>query len=113
MSLSPEQMTTLDALAAEEPQETGTKVQTAFMVVLHENGQWSAHSDWDELDYVPSRKAHMDDFVAGAANISMSCQVQQSAMHTMIMMNQQAAAMQQQMETQKIAQGLDLSQLRK
>lgn len=112
-NLTPEQMTTLDALAAEEPQEDGTAVQTAFLVVLHENGQWSAHSDFMDLDYIPQRKAHMDDFVAGAANISMSCQVQQSAMHTLIAMNQQAQAMQQQMEAQKIAQGLDLSHLRK
>lgn len=111
--LSPEQMTTLDALASQEPQEAGTEVQTAFLVVQHENGQWSAHAEYDELDYIPKRKAHMDDFVAGAANISMSCQVQQSAMHTLIMMNQQAQAMQQQMEAQKIAQGLDLSHLRK
>lgn len=111
--LSPEQMTTLEGLTPQEPQEAGTAVQTAFLVVLHPNGQWSAHAEYDELDYVPERKAHMDDFVAGAANISMSCQVQQAAMHTMIMMNQQAQAMQQQMEAQKIAQGLDLSHLRK
>jgi len=111
--LSPEQMTTLEGLTPQEPQEAGTAVQTAFLVVLHPNGQWSAHAEYDELDYVPERKAHMDDFVAGAANIAMSCQVQQAAMHTMIMMNQQAQAMQQQMEAQKIAQGLDLSHLRK
>jgi len=111
--LSPEQMTTLDELAAQEPQEAGTPVTTAFLVVQHESGQWSAHADWEELDYVPKRKAHMDDFVAGAANITVSCQVQQSAMHTLMAMNQQAQAIQQQMEAQKIAQGLDLSHLRK
>ncbi len=109
------QKTTLEQLSegSATPQEPGTEVQTAFLVVLHENGQWSAHADFMDLDYVPKRQAHMDDFVAGAANISMSCQVQQSAMHTLIAMNQQAQAMQQQMEAQKIAQGLDLSHLRK
>lgn len=112
-ALSPDQMTTLDALAAQEPQDAGTPVATAFLVVQHENGQWSAHADWEELDYVPQRRAHMDDFVSGAANITVSCQVQQSAMHTLMAMNQQAQAMQQQMEAAKIAQGLDLSHLRK
>ncbi len=111
--LSPEQMTTLDELGSQEPQEAGTPVQTAFLVVLHPNGQWAAHADYEELDIIPQRKAHMDDFVSGAANITVSVQVQQSAMHTIIAMNQQAQAMQQQMEAQKIAQGLDLSQLRK
>lgn len=111
--LSPEQMTTLEGLAAQEPQEDGTAVTTMFLVVQHENGQWSAHADFDGLDYVPKRKAHMDDFVAGAANITVSCQVQQSAMHTLMAMNQQAQAIQSQMEANKIAQGLDLSHLRK
>lgn len=110
--LTQEQLDTLNDLA-QASEATGTAVQTAFLVVLHDTGQWSAHADYEDLDYIPARKAHMDDFVAGAANISMSCQVQQSAMHTMIMMNQQAQAIQQQMEAQKIAKGLDLSHLRK
>ena len=111
--LSPDKMTTQGELASQEPEEGGTPVTTAFLVVQHENGQWSAHADYDDLDYVPRRKAHMDDSVAGAANITVSCQVQQSAMHTLMAMNQQAQAIQQQMETAKIAQGLDLSHLRK
>jgi len=106
------QKTTLEELS-EGTADAPTPVQTAFLVVLHDNGQWSAHADYNEIDVAPKRKAHMDDFVAGAANISMSCQIQQSAMHTLLMMNQQAQAMQQQMEAQKIAQGLDLSHLRK
>jgi hypothetical protein len=108
-------MTTLEQLSegSATPQEAGTPVQTAFLVVLHPNGQWSAHAEYEELDFVPQRKAHMDDFVSGAANITVSVQVQQAAMHTLIQMNQQAQAMQAQIESQKIAQGLDLSQLRK
>lgn len=111
-NLSEQQMTTLEELAAQAPQETGQPVITAFMVVQHENGQWSAHADFEELDLVPQRKAHMDDFVSGAANVTASCMVQQSAMHTLIAMNQQAQAIQSQMEAQKIAQGLDLSHLK-
>ena len=112
-NLSEQQMTTLEELASQGPQDAPKTVVTAFLVVQHENGQWSAHSDWEDLDIAPSRKAHMDDFVSGAANVTASCMVQQSAMHTLIAMNQQAQAIQSQMEAQKIAQGLDLSHLRK
>jgi hypothetical protein len=111
--LTPEQMTTLDELAPQEPQDAPQEVQTAFLVVQHLNGQWSAHSDYEEISIAPQRKAHTDDFVSGAANITVSVSVQQAAMHTIIAMNQQAQAMQQQMEAQKIANGLDLSHLRK
>lgn len=108
--LTPEQREILDQLKGgsgtgeKEPQS----VTTAFLVVQHDNGQWSAHADWEELDIVASRKAHMDDFVSGAANIQTSVAVQQSAMHTLIAMNQQAQAMQQQVEAQQIARSLKI-----
>lgn len=110
--LSEQQLTTLEELAAGAAEEAPEPVTVAFLVVQHKNGQWSAHSDWEELNIEAERKAHMDDFVAGAANVTASCMVQQSAMHTLIAMNQQAQAIQSQMEAQKIAQGLDLSHLK-
>lgn len=106
--LTQEQRDILTQLKGSEGEKSPQPVTTAFLVIQHENGQWSAHADWDELDIVPSRKAHMDDFVSGAANIQTSVAVQQAAMHTLIAMNQQAQAMQQQYETQKLAQSLKI-----
>ena len=106
--LTPEQREILDQLKGNSGEKESQPVTTAFLVVQHENGQWSAHADWEELDIVASRKAHMDDFVSGAANIQTSVAVQQAAMHTLIAMNQQAQAMQQQMEAQKIAHSLKI-----
>lgn len=108
--LTEEQQAALDELKASAgaSEDAPMEVTTAFLVVQHKNGQWSAHADYDEMALITDRKAHMDDFVGGAANVSLSCQVQQSAMHTLVAMNQQAQAMQQQMESQKIAQSLKL-----
>ncbi|APC46303.1 hypothetical protein HWB05_gp041 [Streptomyces phage BRock] len=107
--LTAEQQAALDELKASAGGSEGPmEVTTAFLVVQHKNGQWSAHADYDDMALITERKAHMDDFVGGAANISLSCQVQQSAMHTLVAMNQQATAMQQQMESQRIAQSLKL-----
>lgn len=106
--LTPEQRSILDQLKGKEEDNSPQPVTTAFLVVQHENGQWSAHADWEELNIESKRKAHMDDFVSGAANIQTSVAVQQAAMHTLIAMNQQAQAMQSQMEANKIAQSLKI-----
>lgn len=96
----------------EEPVE---EVTTAFLVVLHKSGQWSAHADLD-VAIVPERQAHFDDFVGGSANVTQSCMVQQAAMHTMVLMNQQAQAVQQRMlaeqETQRVSALIDPKKLR-
>lgn len=106
--LTPEQRSILDELKGNTEDNSPQPVATAFLVVQHENGQWSAHADWEELNITAKRKAHMDDFVSGAANIQTSVAVQQAAMHTLIAMNQQAQAMQSQMEANKIAQSLKI-----
>lgn len=91
------------------------EVTTAFLVVLHKSGQWSAHADLD-VPIVPERQAHFDDFVGGSANVSQSCMVQQAAMHTMVLMNQQAQAVQQRMlqeqEAQRVSSLIDPKKLR-
>lgn len=108
--LTEEQQAALDELKASAGATEGApmEVTTAFLVVQHKNGQWSAHADYDDMALITDRKAHMDDFVGGCANIQTSCLVQQGAMHTMVAMNQQAQAMQQQLESQRIAQSLKL-----
>lgn len=111
--LTEEQQAVLNELKGREDVEEGpTEVVTAFLVVQHKSGQWSAHADYEDMDIAPQRKAIMDDFVGAAENIKVSCTVQQASMHTIVLMNQQAQAMQQQMESQRLAQSLDLSKLR-
>jgi peroxiredoxin len=109
-------MIDLSELKTEEtPEESIEEVTTAFLVVLHKNGQWSAHADLD-ISIIPDRQAHFDDFVGGSANVSQSCMVQQTAMHTMVMMNQQAQAVQQRMmaeqEAQRVSSLIDPKKLR-
>lgn len=110
--LTDEQREALEAISNSASPEGTESVVTAFLVVQYPSGQWAAYADYEDKNVLPQRKAIMDDFVAGAANITQSCQVQQAAMHTLIAMNQQAQAMQQQMEAQKVAKTLDLSAMR-
>jgi hypothetical protein len=91
-------------------------VTTAFLVVQDENGQWTALAEYEDKDFELSRRATFDDMVGGCANITMGCQVQQSAVATMIMMEQRAQQMQmfarQQAETQAVASLIDPKKLR-
>lgn len=109
-------MIDLSELGNEEAEASEVEeVTTAFLVVLHKSGQWSAHADLD-VAIVPERQAHFDDFVGGSANVQQSCMVQQAAMHTMVLMNQQAQAVQQRMlqeqEAQRVSSLIDPKKLR-
>lgn len=92
------------------------EVTTAFMVVQNADGQWAAYAEFDEMDITMQRKATMDDIVGGCENVKNGCLVQQSAISTIIMMEQRAAQMQYQMqqqsEAQRVASLIDPNKLR-
>lgn len=92
------------------------EVTTAFLIVQDTNGQWAAYADFADKDLSMERTATMDDIVGGCANVQMGCQVQQSAMSTIIMMEQRAAQMQfqmqQQQEASRVASLIDPNKLR-
>jgi glycerophosphoryl diester phosphodiesterase len=88
------------------------EVITAFLVVQTTDGQWVAYHDFADKDLSMHRAATMDDIVGGCANVTMGCQVQQTAMSSMIMMEQRAMQMRQQQEASKVASLIDPTKLR-
>lgn len=100
----------LQAEKAAEPQE-GTPVVTAFLIAQQENGQWVALADYTAVDLVPERTAILDDILGGCAAVVAGCQAQQTATTLAMMMNQQAAQLRAQMDSQRIASQLDMSKL--
>lgn len=101
----------LMAEKADQPEEESNPVTTAFMVIQQTNGQWLALAEYESLNIVPERQAIMDDIIGGCAAVQGGAQAQQTAMHTVMMMNQQAQQMRAAVESQRIASQLDLSKL--
>lgn len=99
-----------------DPEPEPTQVTTAFLVVQNPDGQWAAFSEFSDLDLKQDRIATFDDIVGGCANVTLGCQIQQTALNTIVMMEQRAQQMQQQMraqaESQRVASLLDPSKLR-
>lgn len=100
-----------------ESRESETEeVITAFLVVQNKQGQWTAYSEFADKDLSQDRTATLDDMIGGCANVQVGAQIQQTGMATVMMMEQRAMAMQQQMlqqqEAQRALAGLDLSKLR-
>jgi len=87
-----------------ERENTSEQVTTAFLVVQGTDGQWTAYSEYMDKDLSLLRSASMDDIVGGCSNVVMGCQIQQSAVATMITMEQRAMQMQHQMRQQQEAQ---------
>lgn len=86
-----EQHDNLDALI----EKLGTDVTTAFLVYQTEDGQWTATAKIDEVNLNLNREATFDDIIAGSAAIHSGAVAQQTAMHTITMMEARAAAAQQ------------------
>lgn len=99
-----------------EKDDTQKAVTTAFLIVQDSNGQWSAYHDYESLSLAVERQATFDDIVGGCENVKLGCQIQQTSMNTMIVMEQRAQAMQQQMiqqqEANKVASLIDPKKLR-
>lgn len=94
----------------------GEEVTTAFLIVQNTDGQWAAYADFADKNLAMDRQATLDDIIGGCENVKVGCQVQQSAISTVIMMEQRAAMMQQQMmqqqEAQRISSLIDPNKLR-
>lgn len=92
------------------------EVTTAFLIVQNQDGQWAAYADFADKDLTMDRQATLDDIIGGCENVKIGCQVQQSAISAVIMMEQRAAQMQMQLarqqEAQKVASMIDPSKLR-
>jgi DNA uptake protein ComE-like DNA-binding protein len=101
---------------AELMEKIGEDVATAFLVYQTLDGSWTATADFQDKNLNLERKATFDDIVGGASAVQAGCIAQQSAMHTVMLMEQRAAAMQQyareQAESQKVSQLIDPSKLR-
>ena len=92
------------------------EVTTAFLIVQNQDGQWAAYADFADKDLTMDRQATLDDIIGGCENVKIGCQVQQSAISAVIMMEQRAAQLQMQLarqqEAQKVASMIDPSKLR-
>lgn len=103
-----------EELAAQraETEAEGRPVITAFTVVQDTTGQWTA-LPYDQVpELALERVAVLDDMIGGCSSILTGCTAQQTAFQTVVMMQQQAQAMQQQMANQRIASQIDPSKLR-
>jgi F420-0:gamma-glutamyl ligase len=105
-----------EELQAERTEEPTTEVTTAFLVVQGLDGQWTAMHDFAGKEFTLQRDAIMDDIVGGCSNIMVGAQVQQTGVATVILMEQRAHQMQQQMiqqqQMQHAASLIDPSKLR-
>ena len=99
-----------------ERDSSDDEVTTAFLLVQKTDGQWAAYADFADMNLAMDRQATLDDIIGGCENVKIGCQIQQSAISTVIMMEQRAAMMQQQMmqqqEAQRISSLIDPNKLR-
>jgi hypothetical protein len=102
---------TLEELMA----QSGTPVTTAFVVYQTPEGQWAVTPDLS-IDLNTARQATMDDIISGTSAAHAGMSAQQTAMTMMVLMNQQAQALQQQamqqQEAAKVSSLIDPRKLR-
>ena len=106
-SLSEEQQAALEQMAEENPEPEGEQVRTAFLVVVGKDGNTVAIPDLDYAiirDHMPS----VDEIYSAVSVVAKDIQVQETAQITTQFMQQMAAAAQQQMQAQQLAQRLNL-----
>lgn len=101
---------------SKETESAPPDVTTSFLVVQGLNGDWTVLHEWEGTEFVPQRPATMDDIVAGCSNAIMGCQIQQTSLNTVLLMEQRAMQMQRQIaaqqEANKIGSLIDPSRLR-
>lgn len=94
----------------------GTPVTTAFLIYQTQEGNWTATAQFQELNLELDRESTFDDIIGGTAAVHAGCISQQSAMHTVMIMEQRAAALQEQMrqqaEANKVSSLIDPTKLR-
>lgn len=110
--MTPEQTANLDEILA----NSAPVVTTAFLVYQTPEGQWAAEHDIEGKSFDLVRTATLDDVIAGAAAVHAGAAGQQTAMQTIMLMDQRARAIQEmalkQQEAQKISSLLDPKKLR-
>lgn len=89
--------------AAQEP----ISVETAFLVVIRENGVIQASPDIN-IPVSPKRNVTMDEIETASLKIAADLQADKTASMVQVRMGQTAQAMQQQAEAAQIARSLKL-----
>jgi hypothetical protein len=101
---------------SKEETDVPPDVTTSFLVVQGLDGNWTVLHEYEDREFVPQRSATMDDIVAGCSNALMGCQIQQTALAGVILMEQRTMQMQQKMlqqqESNRLASMIDPSRLR-
>lgn len=109
---TPEQAANLASLMG----NLGDNVTTAFLVYQTEEGQWVADGEYEDKTFNLSRRATLDDLVGGCAAVQQGVAVQQTAISTVVAMEQRAAAvqraMQEQQQAAQVSKLIDPSKLR-
>lgn len=96
-----------DQTVPEETDQDSIKARTAFLVVVYDNGDVVASPDLDlpvERQEIPST----DDMYGACAVVQRDIQMQLTAHHTMIAMQQLAMAQAQRLQEAQLLQGLNL-----
>jgi hypothetical protein len=116
MTIDLEELQKQKAAELMENSQESEEVTTAFLIVQGTDGQWAAYAEFADKDLSMLRNATMDDIIGGCTNVMVGCQNQQTAISTVIMMEQRAAQMQQQImqqqEAQRISSLIDPKKLR-
>lgn len=107
-SLSEAEREALAAMAEKhQPAEDVEEVRTAFLVLVHHDGAVEVRPDLStkvDREEIPNTLTVFQ----AASTIAKDIQVQETAQHTAVFMQQAAMQMQQQMQAAKLAQGLKL-----
>jgi hypothetical protein len=108
-----EALATMGEKAGVNPEPELPVVQTAFLIVLGANGEYSAtHELGDVEKFRTARPAGGDDILAGCAVVGASVAAQQTALLTQQVMMQSAQVMAQKQQEARLLQGLDPTKLR-
>lgn len=85
-------------------EKLGEDVTTAFLVYQTQDGQWTATAEFQDKNLNLDRTATYDDIIAGSAAVHSGSIAQQTAMHTIMLMEARAQQAQQFMREQQAAQ---------
>lgn len=84
-------------------EKLGEDVTTAFLVYQTQEGNWTATADFKNKNLNLDREATYDDIIGGSAAVHSGAIAQQTALHTLMMMESRAAQAQKFMQEQQAA----------
>lgn len=82
-------------------EQLGEDVTTAFLVYQTKEGSWTATADFKNKNLNLEREATYDDIIGGSAAVHSGSIIQQTAMHTIMLMEARAQQAQQFMREQQ------------